>query len=91
MMYQKAMLFGDTAVADEVMAINSTTPASMKTVKGLGRKVTPFDEERWNAERNRIVYEGNYLKFTQNEDLKAKLLATGTLEIVEASPLDRIW
>lgn len=35
--------------------------------------------------------EGNYLKFTQNEDLKKMLLGTGEKEIAEASPRDRIW
>lgn len=42
----------------------------------------------------RIVEEGNYHKFTISEDaasLKAMLLATGERELVEASPMDRIW
>ena len=42
----------------------------------------------------RIVEEGNYLKFTVSDDaaaLRAMLLATGERELVEASPMDRIW
>lgn len=42
----------------------------------------------------RIVTEGNYLKFTQSEHkdrLRELLLATGERELVEASPLDRVW
>jgi ribA/ribD-fused uncharacterized protein len=35
--------------------------------------------------------EGNYLKYSQDEELKQKLLATGERELVEASPRDRIW
>ena len=37
------------------------------------------------------MYKGNYAKYTQNEDLKTKLLATGATKLVEASPYDRIW
>lgn len=42
----------------------------------------------------RIVEEGNYHKFTISEDaesLRALLLGTGERELVEASPMDRIW
>ena len=41
-----------------------------------------------------IVTEGNMHKFTVSEDaenLRNMLLATGSRELVEASPLDRIW
>lgn len=38
-----------------------------------------------------IVFEGNYAKFTQNEDLKDFLLSTGDKVLVEASPYDKIW
>jgi hypothetical protein len=41
------------------------------------------------------VEEGSYHKFMhsllETEDLKAKLLATGNRELVETSPIDRIW
>lgn len=46
------------------------------------------------TDKFRIVEEGNYLKFTVSRDAKAlreKLLATGDRELVEASPLDRVW
>lgn len=45
----------------------------------------------WKEHRYEIVAQGSYLKFSQNEDLKEKLLATGKRELVEASPSDRIW
>ena len=38
-----------------------------------------------------MVEEGNYLKFSQNHDLKEVLLGTGDKVLVEASPDDRIW
>ena len=37
------------------------------------------------------MFNGNILKYTQNEDLKNLLLATENKEIVEASPYDKIW
>ncbi len=86
MMHGKAMLFGDLAVAERILA--SSSP---KTHKALGRKVSGFDEQLWRGERERIVYEGNHAKFTQNAELLKALLATEGTELVEASPLDRIW
>ncbi|KAI0742238.1 hypothetical protein C8Q80DRAFT_1186847 [Daedaleopsis nitida] len=62
-----------------------------KVVKALGRKVKDFDEETWVRERARIVLEGSLLKFRQHAALRAELLQTGECELVEASPLDRIW
>lgn len=65
-----------------------------KAHKALGRKVRDFDEKTWNANKRRIVEEGTYLKFTASKnanDLKTLLLQTGERELVEASPLDRIW
>lgn len=85
MMHQKALLFGDGEIAEQIM--QATHP---RVQKALGRKVRNFDADRWTAVCRDIVYRGNYAKFSQNEDKKAALLATtGTL--VEASPYDRIW
>jgi ribA/ribD-fused uncharacterized protein len=85
MMHQKALFFGDTEIAAEVM--KQTNPAEMKK---LGRQVKNFDRDRWNAVARAIVYKGNMAKFGQNPDLLKALLATeGT--IVEASPTDKIW
>ncbi|MBY0206286.1 MULTISPECIES: NADAR family protein [Paenibacillus] len=86
MMHQKALLFGDQQIADKIM---KTRSASVQ--KKLGRQVTGFDQTIWESECQRIVYEGNQAKFTQNEDLLAALLATQGTTLVEASPDDRIW
>ena len=87
MMVQKALLFKDAEKAREILEV----PDDMGAVKALGREVKNFDEAQWVSARRRIVLEGNLHKFRQNEELKAKLLATGTKRIVEASPRDRIW
>ncbi|KAF9446575.1 DUF1768-domain-containing protein [Macrolepiota fuliginosa MF-IS2] len=90
MMVQKALLFGDTAVAREILA----TPAGstdLAQVKALGRKVQNFDEETWVQKRYQIVVGGNMHKFRENKELRDKLLKTGAKVLAEASPRDRIW
>lgn len=42
-------------------------------------------------DKSDIVEEGNFHKFSQNEEIRIKLLDTGERELVEASPTDRIW
>lgn len=61
--------------------------------KYLARSVafTPRQEKLYNRCRFEIVVQGNYYKFTQNPELKAKLLATGDRQLVEAAPNDRTW
>lgn len=86
MMHGKAVLFGDEEMAARIL--EAKTP---KEHKALGRQVRGFDGARWERERERIVHEGNLAKFTQNPALLEALLATAGTELVEASPLDRIW
>lgn len=86
MMAGKARLFGDLARADQALAARSPAEA-----KRCGRAVTGFDERRWVAERERIVFEANLAKFGQHDDLRAFLLGTGKKVLVEASPADRVW
>lgn len=85
MMFMKAKLFEDHETADEIMSI--TNP---RTIKRLGRSVRNFNPKVWDDNKYSIVFEGCLAKFSQNEGLKKRLLATeGT--IVEASPYDVIW
>lgn len=96
MMHQKALLFSDHEIAAKIL--KTTVP---KEQKALGRLVSNFSQEIWEANRERIVEEGSYFKFKYGKDegegkkdgisLKMKLLGTGEREIVEASPRDRIW
>jgi len=96
MMHQKAVLFSDPEIAAKIL--KTSYP---KEQKALGRQVQNFTQEVWEANRERIVEEGSYFKFKYGKDegegkddgvgLKAKLLGTGEREIVEASPMDRIW
>ncbi|MFP2959750.1 NADAR family protein [Myxococcus sp. 1LA] len=86
MMAGKARLFGDEETLASIL--KSKSP---KTQKALGRKVRGFDNARWEKARERIVYEGNRAKFTQSPELLKALLATAGTELVEASPMDRVW
>jgi ribA/ribD-fused uncharacterized protein len=86
MMWRKALLFGDHATAEQILA--AAHPHAAKT---LGRKVTGFDQRRWDAHRYNIVVAANLAKFGQHEQLGAYLAATGGRILVEASPIDRVW
>ncbi|WP_433603126.1 NADAR family protein [Nocardia sp. CA-135953] len=86
MMWGKAMAFGDTEVAEQVLAAGHP-----KQAKDLGRGVRGFNEIIWDARRFDIVVAGNLAKFGQHEELRQYLLGTGSRVLVEASPVDRVW
>lgn len=86
MMYQKAILFGDNGVANEIL--NETDP---KNIKALGRKIKNFNQQEWDENKFEIVIAGNLYKFTQNNTLRDILLNTKDEIIAEASPFDKIW
>ncbi|MDT7785121.1 MAG: hypothetical protein QOF58_3540 [Pseudonocardiales bacterium] len=86
MMWRKALLFSDDAVAARVLA--ARTPAE---AKALGREVSGFDAALWTSSRLEIVVSGNLAKFGQDPLLRSYLLGTGSRVLVEASPLDRVW
>jgi ribA/ribD-fused uncharacterized protein len=86
MMAQKALLFGDIQIAQQIRTCRSPAEA-----KELGRHVRDFDEDRWESHRSAIVETGSYAKFSQNADLRAFLLSSKQRVLVEASPKDTIW
>ncbi len=86
MMAEKALLFEDQEAWELIMA--SIDP---KEMKALGKKIKKFNQEDWDAAKYSIVLNGNYHKFSQNEEMMAFLIGTGNKILVEASPLDTIW
>ncbi|MES2132149.1 MAG: NADAR family protein [Bacteroidota bacterium] len=86
MMAGKARLFNDMEIAEKI--IGKTSP---KDVKDLGRQIKNFDAAVWDEHKYNIVEQGNYLKFSQHENLKSFLLQTKSKVLVEASPVDPIW
>lgn len=86
MMAGKAKLFNDMDVFEKILS--KTSP---KDVKDLGRQIRNFDVTAWDEQKYRIVEQGNYLKFSQNQNLKQFLIQTGNKVLVEASPVDPVW
>ena len=86
MMYSKAICFGDKEMAAQILETNDVA-----AIKAFGRQVSSYDEHIWNGVRQIMVYEGALAKFSQNEDLKAKLKATGEALLVECAVKDLIW
>lgn len=86
MMYRKAVFFHDDNVAAQILATDQTA-----RIKSLGRQVSDYDDGDWNGVRQITVYEGLLAKFSQNENLKARLIGTGDAVLAECAVKDRIW
>ena len=78
-MHRKALLFAGPGneITEELRNGWKIHPRELRS---LGRKIPNFSDEMWEENRFTIVVEGNYLKFSQNEELRIKLLATGNRE-----------
>jgi ribA/ribD-fused uncharacterized protein len=88
LMYHKALLMEDEQMAKRILQTGDP-----KSVKALGRKVRNWDESKWVANRERIMYDGCLAKFSNPDNLEMKndLLSTQGTHLVEASPYDKIW
>lgn len=86
MMYHKAVQFGDTVTAREIMKTKS-----FGRMKELGRMVRNYDDHVWSAVRYDVVKQGVLLKFSQNKDLAKRLLSTGNSLLAECAVHDTIW
>ena len=85
-MAQKAQLFGDTVQYEKIMQAEKPD-----VCKRYGRAVAPFEPAVWDYFRAGVLKQGLLAKFTQNDDLRQMLLATGDEGLAEASPTDRIF
>lgn len=86
MMYKKAVYFGDKATAEKILETGDVAE-----IKALGRLVANYNESYWNGIRQIVVFTGLLAKFTQNDDLKAQLTATGNAVLAECAVRDTIW
>ncbi len=86
MMYKKAICFHDEEIAKKILTIDDVAQ-----IKELGRLVSNYNESYWNGVRQIIIFEGLLEKFSQNEDLKENLKATGKEILAECAVRDRIW
>lgn len=86
MMHKKAICFSDTEIAGEILKTDDVAE-----IKALGRKVSHYEDHVWNGVRQILIFEGLKAKFSQDETLKQKLLATGNNVLAECAVKDRIW
>lgn len=86
MMYQKAVLFQDVKIAEQILATTN-----VGKIKALGRLVKGYNDVVWNGLRQIIIYDGLIQKFLQNKELQNKLLDTGNAILAECAVQDQIW
>lgn len=86
MMYRKAIMFGDDAVRNRILSTDDVAE-----IKLLGRSVRNYNDKLWDGQRQIIVYQGLLAKFTQNDDLRLRLLNTGSAVVAECAVTDKIW
>lgn len=87
-MYRKCMLFDENNIELIEKILNETDP---KKIKKYGREVNNFDQQIWDIYKYEIMKDGLIHKFTQNIDIKNKLIATKDKILYEASRHDKIW
>ena len=85
-MYQKAIVFNDTKSAKKILEATDVSK-----IKALGRQVSNYNDKYWNGVRQIIIYKGLLEKFSQNKDLKKRLLNTGNDILAECAVQDKIW
>ena len=86
LMYMKAVTFHDE---EQKMAILATD--DQRTIKACGRAVKNFDGPIWNGVRQFVMYDALMAKFSQNEELKQKLISTGDAFLAECTYKDTVW
>ena len=85
MMYKKATVFHDEIIARKILEQDNVAE-----IKKLGRSVSGYNDSYWNGVRQIIVYNGLKEKFSQDMELKSRLLDTGQAIIAECAVRDRI-
>ena len=79
-MYRKAIMFNDNEVTEKILKTENPWEA-----KKLGRLVKNYDDEKWDIFRYSIMYHANMSKYTQNKDIKKKLINTYPKILVECN------
>lgn len=86
MMYQKAQTFRDFEIAQKILKSNDVAQ-----IKAYGRQVSNYEEVIWNGIRQLVVYRGLTEKFSQNRDLRKRLVETEDAVLAECAVQDKIW
>ncbi len=86
LMHAKAMLFRDDTSADKILQTKDCVQQ-----KQYGKQVKGFDRQKWELSATAIAKTGLLAKFSADQSLKERLLATKGKTLVEASPHDTFW
>jgi hypothetical protein len=82
----KAKTFGDEEAFEKVIKAKSAQSA-----KAAGKKVKDYKEETWKEKKDEIMKTVLRAKFTQNLELRKKLLDSGDKVIANADSRDKYW
>jgi ribA/ribD-fused uncharacterized protein len=85
-MYRKCMLFGDEHAAKAVLSTDDP-----EKQQAIGRDASGYMETVWKGARQMAAFRALMAKFSQNENLKQKLLNTGDAYLVECAGSDKVW
>ena len=85
-MYKKCRVFGDSESAEAVLATEDT-----RLQQTIGRNAKGYISGVWAGMRQAVLLRGLLAKFSQNPDLKQKLLDTGNAWLVECAGTDKVW
>ena len=86
MMFRKAIMFGDDSARNRILSTEDVAE-----IKQLGRSVRNYNDKLWGGQRQLIVYQGLLAKFAQNDELRIRLLNTGTAVLAECAVTNKIW
>lgn len=84
--YFQAQKYAGTSHEEAVF--HALTPVAAKRIGS--QRDRPL-REHWDDLRNVVMFRAVYAKFTQHEDLREALLATGNAILVEHTPRDAYW
>lgn len=85
-MYQKCKAFGDDVSAKKVLDTDDT-----EEQQKIGRTAKGYITSVWSGMRQTVAIRGLMAKFSQNEELKKKLLDTGDAYLVECTGSEKVW
>jgi hypothetical protein len=82
----KAKTFGDDEAFEKIQKAKSAQSA-----KAAGKKVKDFKEDTWKEKKDEVMKTILRAKFTQNLELRKKLLDSGDKRIANADSRDKYW
>lgn len=84
--YFQAQKFEDAALKEQIRKTNGPMEAAL-----MGRRKDLPCRKDWLSVRDGVMKKALVAKFTQNEDIREELLATGDAKLVEDAPNDSYW